>query len=84
MPGMILAAAVALAQPADAKAETRKDLRCFIVLSSVAGGTSEVAAAATMGAQYFLGRLDGRAPGLDLEAAIAAEVPLLPPMTSPP
>lgn len=77
MLALILAAASALAQPADAKSETRKDVRCFIVLSAVAGGDAEAADAAMIGAQYFLGRLDGRVPGLDLEAAIAIEAPLL-------
>ena len=54
--------------------ETRADLRCFIAISALTGSEDAATQQAGMiGSRYFLGRIDGRSPGLDLENAIAAE-----------
>lgn len=55
-------------------AETLKDVRCFTALMVMAGtvGEEETKDVAVI-SQYYLGRIDARMPGLDLEAAIAAE-----------
>ena len=63
---------IAAAPPIDA--ETTKDIRCLVAVSSLAGSDdATVKLAATVGAQYFLGRIDGRRPDLNLETAIIAE-----------
>jgi hypothetical protein len=56
--------------------ETRDDLRCFLIMallvdSSAEGKGKEAAMAGTL---YFLGKLDVRAPGLDIGAAATAEL----------
>lgn len=54
--------------------ETRKDVRCLIVVGQLSKSEDpELRDAGRVASQYFLGRIDGRAPALDLEAAIAAE-----------
>jgi hypothetical protein len=56
--------------------ETRRDVRCFILIAQLSTSDDpETRDAGRIGSQYFLGRIDGRAPGLDLEAAVAAEAP---------
>ena len=66
---LLLAAAQA---PADEP--TRRDLQCFLALSALASSEkSEEKIAGLIGAQYYLGRLDGRHPALDLKAALRAE-----------
>src|SRR5689334_22708996 len=56
---------------------TRSDVRCFIVVSSLADSNDDAAkTAGMMGTEYYLGRIDGRSPGLDLEAAVARELPI--------
>ncbi|HMI39914.1 MAG TPA: hypothetical protein VK485_01630 [Sphingomicrobium sp.] len=63
---------MAAAAPVDP--ETSKDLRCFLAMSATAQSEDKAASlAATIGGQYFLGRVDGRSPDLDLESAIVAE-----------
>ena len=65
---------IAAAPPSDSG--RTEDVRCFIALSALSqtadGETKQAAAAGTL---YFLGRLDGHSPGLDLEAAVTAEAP---------
>jgi hypothetical protein len=57
---------------------TRDDLQCFIAITAgseqmekMAPGSSQVAA------MYFFGRIDGRDPNLDLEAAIRQVAPTM-------
>jgi hypothetical protein len=51
--------------------ETKEDVRCFVAFSLLSSDADEeVVEGGVMAAQYFLGRLDGRTPGLDLEAAV--------------
>ena len=58
--------------------ETKNDLRCLIAVSSLAQSDDKtVAMAGLIGAQYFLGRIDGRVPTLDLERALGDEVSTL-------
>ena len=74
-PFLILCAASMLAASAPATdSETVNDVRCFLAMSSIVGSEDKTAGMAAMiGAQYFLGRIDGRSPTLDLEAAFTAE-----------
>jgi hypothetical protein len=50
------------------------DVRCFMVAMQIGKtpGTTQQTAALT-GAMYYLGRLDGRSPKLDLESVMVAE-----------
>jgi hypothetical protein len=70
--------ALGLAAPALAHAEdlaTTDDVRCLVVSLAMAGvGGKNVQAAGMMATLYYLGRLDGRAPGLDLENRVIDEV----------
>jgi hypothetical protein len=69
LPFLLLAAA---APPLDP--ETKKDVRCFLALSMLNENEDEgIRQAGLLGSQYYLGRIDGRVPGLDLEAALEAE-----------
>ena len=64
--------AVAAAPPVDGS--TRDDVRCLVaVVSLTASEDTEVKLAGLLGSQYFLGRIDGRDPDLDIEAAIRQE-----------
>lgn len=74
---LLLSALLALSVPSSGKVPTRatgltpsamKDLQCFTLGLVAAGGTSEAAKqqSAVAGVWYFLGRLDGEAPGIDL------------------
>jgi hypothetical protein len=58
--------------------ETVKDVRCLVALI-VLGNSQDpkIRESALIGAQYFLGRIDGRSPGLDLEAAMANEASMI-------
>jgi hypothetical protein len=68
---LILAASVLTLAAGVARAETpaaTSDLRCFVVLSMVSdNGDPKINATITLGRLYFLGRLDGSAPGIDLK-----------------
>jgi hypothetical protein len=60
------------AQAADDPAEA--DFRCFAAMSQAGGGDTvadDTRAQLASGALYFLGKLDGRDPDLDLENALA-------------
>jgi predicted small secreted protein len=67
-----------VAAPSLAHAEdlaTTDDVRCLVVSLAIAGvGGKDVQAAGMMATLYYLGRLDGRAPGLDLENRVIDEV----------
>jgi len=77
------AVAVALSTAGGARAQdagVTSDLRCFLVssigASSVDGGTK---ASLAYLAAYYLGRLDGRTPKVDLETLVPAEMAKLSP-----
>jgi len=54
--------------------ETTQDVRCLVAVISLAGSDDDNAKmAAAIGSQYFLGRIDGRSPDMDLETAIKLE-----------
>ena len=54
---------------------TRKDVHCLIAVGQlVKSDDPKLRDAGRLAGQYFLGRIDGRAPALDLEAAVAAEI----------
>jgi hypothetical protein len=62
------------AAPPPMDAETRSDVRCFTALAILtADAKEEDIMNLTIVSQYYLGRIDGRSPGLDLESALAAE-----------
>jgi hypothetical protein len=51
-----------------------EDVRCFIsALSLLRSPNNNVRTAAASSALYYLGKLDGREPGLDLDRVILAE-----------
>ena len=68
---LILAASLCTLVAGVARAETpaaTSDLRCFVVLSMVNdNGDPKMNATIMLGRLYFLGRLDGSAPGMDLK-----------------
>jgi NaMN:DMB phosphoribosyltransferase len=72
----ILAAALLAAASAAgaATAEDAEDMRCLIVAAELAeDDDSEAAEAGTIMTMYFLGRIDGRSPGANLEEILVRE-----------
>jgi hypothetical protein len=69
-----LALALTVAAPARAEApETTTDLKCLAFAMGMSGNSDpSKAAVGTMAALYFLGRIDGREPKLDLEKRLVA------------
>lgn len=70
------AACVAAAAPAAAEsAETTNDIRCVVAIAMLAGQSSDpqFVQEAAMGLLYFVGRIEGREPGLNLEATLRAQ-----------
>lgn len=57
-------------------AETLGDLRCIAVISIAAGQQTDPAAvmSAGMGILYFMGRIEGRVPGFNVENGLRVEV----------
>jgi hypothetical protein len=67
--------ALAMAGPAFADPNT-DDVHCFIVAIKLADSTVPALQTSGLIAQlYFMGKLDGRAPGLDMETLVMAELP---------
>jgi hypothetical protein len=57
-------------------AATESDLRCAIVFMEMSSSQDvKMNTAGIIGAMYWVGRLDGRAPNLDLESRIKSEIP---------
>ncbi len=73
----MIGAALALptaAWAAPAAEENAKDMRCLIVASELADSKDkETETAGLIASQYFLGRIDGRSPGIDLEPLLIQE-----------
>lgn len=64
-------AALSLVQAAPADPALEQDLRCVAVLSIVLGQMPEERrGAATAGVMYFIGRAEGRRPGINLETEL--------------
>lgn len=75
------ALALSLIQPALAQSipETQ-DIRCVVISIRMLGsGNDTEKSAALVAVMYFLGKLDGRSPGLDLEKAIISQVDAMKP-----
>jgi hypothetical protein len=54
--------------------QTREDIHCLLAASSLTESSDpKMRQAGGAGALYYLGRLDGRTPDLDIEATVAAE-----------
>jgi hypothetical protein len=72
---MSFTAALLLAlQGAGAPGTLTFDVRCMVTLGQLAqSGDENVRAAASTASQYYFGRIDGRVPDNDLEAAIWRE-----------
>lgn len=70
-----LSAATPAAAPAVGDQTTGKDVQCFMLFASVVGNAKDEAAAksAMIGLTYFLGKITGRAPAIDLVAAVKQE-----------
>ncbi|HZC16614.1 MAG TPA: hypothetical protein VE309_07625 [Caulobacteraceae bacterium] len=76
---MAIAIAVSLALagavPAFAQSDDATDLRCFVVASVLMNSSDRnQRAAGVIGSLYFMGRLDGRSPGLDWNRRLTAEM----------
>jgi hypothetical protein len=72
--GLACAATPALAQKAAAPVTpTTSDIRCMLAMGAIASNP-ESRQAATLGAFYFEGRINARAPTLNLPVAMKAEV----------
>ena len=74
----ITAAGAGLAVPPAFADQTTDDVHCYIIFMQA--GTSsnpDRQTAAALGGLYYLGRLDGRDPGFDLETSVMAEIPKL-------
>jgi len=70
------------AAPPSSDPEVSRDLRCYVVLSTFAEKAlavrdEKLSNYAYAAAAYFLGRVDGRAPNLNLDQAMAAEAALI-------
>jgi hypothetical protein len=70
----LLPAAVESTEPAVLDPATRADVRCVVAISNEAGlaDDSQINHLAIL-AYYFIGRLDGRTPGLNLQKAFEQE-----------
>lgn len=77
LPALVLAFAAGTASAAD-DAAAKRDVRCVLVVGLIASQASAGASETTKqgmvaGMGYYLGRLKGREPDVDLAARIAAE-----------
>ena len=67
---------------APAASGVESDLRCLLTMA-VIGQDKAKQPVAQMGAAYFTGRINARAPGLDLPSAVKAEMTKMPPKDLP-
>jgi len=64
-----------LPEAAPAPVDTASDVRCLIVYMQISSSTDpKLQTAGLIGTMYWLGRLDGRAPDMDLESQIISEL----------
>jgi hypothetical protein len=70
MVSVFFAALFALLAPGDPPGPAPLDLSCYRLMAELAADDDpRISEAGTTGAQYFLGRIDARAPGFDPDAA---------------
>jgi hypothetical protein len=72
-----LASALSFSASARAQDDAQSaDVRCLIVTIKVmaAANTDEIKSSTLAGAMYFMGKLDGRQPGFDLESAVVTQL----------
>ena len=71
----LLVSATSPAAPADAGGPAPLDLRCFRLMADLADDQDpRIRSMGTVGAQYFLGRIDAAAPGFDVDQALEGSV----------
>jgi hypothetical protein len=71
----LLVSATSPAAPADAGVPAPLYLDCFRLMADLASDEdSRIRSMGTVGAQYFLGRIDAAAPGFDVEQALQGPV----------
>jgi hypothetical protein len=66
------------AAPAPAATGVMADVRCLLTMAALASN-KERQQAGQVGVYYFAGRINQRAPGFDLSAAVKAQAPLMGP-----
>lgn len=72
---ILLICALVLGAPAKAD-PVRDDVRCFIVaLQAMDSSDAATKMAGTMAQNYWMGRIDGHQPEIDLENMVLAEIP---------
>lgn len=68
-----------IAAPAMAEDASSPDVRCLTIAALMVGNGGQAQQAGFVSALYYIGRLDGRSPGLDLKARILEEAQALTP-----
>jgi hypothetical protein len=80
--GAITAASPALAAPAPATidARTKADIRCIAAMAAAGAASKDEQGKeiARLGVLYYMGRLDGRTPGISMETVAPAEMRAMP------
>ena len=72
---LAISSALVATVPALAQSDDATDLRCFVVASVLMNSSDRSQrAAGVIGSLYFMGRLDGRSPGLDWNKRLTAEM----------
>lgn len=76
---LVITTASTMADDAALDDATVRDVHCFIVYMQMGANVQEpnLRMAMVMGSTYFMGKIDGRMPKLDLENAVLAESPKL-------
>lgn len=72
---MLIASGGAQAQ----NVETEGDLRCVAILSIVASQKPELMSGLGFGVMYFVGRIEGREPDVEIQSSLKAEIARLAP-----
>ena len=75
----LVAAAPAKPAAAPTASPTSRDVQCFILFASAVGNAKDEATSkpATVGLAYYLGKITGRTPGMDLIASVRQEAKVL-------
>lgn len=77
--GLVIIGSLLMTSASALADDATNDLHCLMVYMQVSGSSdAKLQTAGTIGTIYFLGKLDGRIPGLDLEGRIITEAPKLP------
>ncbi|HEX8527535.1 hypothetical protein [Allosphingosinicella sp.] len=71
---LLIASTLLAGAPPPPNAQTKEDVHCLLAAASLTESKDEkIKQVGAAGALYYLGRLDGRTPDLDIEAVVAAE-----------